>query len=61
VSIKSKLTVTKLPGGAVYIAGEPRFIGRLPVRPPDWSWEDDPEFRELMEAMEAVLHPKGSA
>lgn len=66
MTIKSKLKITKLPGGAVHISGEPKFIGRMPIKAPDVAKilageEDDPEVKEIMEAMQAVLHPKGSA
>jgi hypothetical protein len=52
VSVKSKHTVTKLPGGTIYIQGEPKYVGRLP---PPLDATKDAEVLEMIEDLCAVL------
>ncbi len=52
MSVKSKIHVIKSPkDGSIYVAGEPKFVGKFPTEPPDLN---DPEFQELEEAIDAV-------
>lgn len=51
--MRSKHTVTKFPDGTIMITGEPKFIGRFPVRSEPFKL--DPEHEEILEELSAVL------
>jgi hypothetical protein len=55
MSIKSKFTVTKFRNGVVYIAGEPKFVGKLPPPSTAEQLANDSELQDLWHAMETVL------
>jgi hypothetical protein len=50
-SVVSKHTVVKFPDGSIYIAGEPKFVGRLP--PPLSPL--DPEAQEIFNELVAII------